>query len=55
MGQTATEEQAKAYREQTALGRSVDIDDVANQIIAFAQSNSTTGQNLIVDCGFVYR
>jgi len=55
MGQLATEEQAEAYREQTALGRSVDIDDVANQIIAFAQSNSTTGQNLIVDCGFVYR
>jgi 3-oxoacyl-[acyl-carrier protein] reductase len=55
MGQLATEEQAEAYREQTALGRSVDIDDVAKQIIAFAQSNSTTGQNLIVDCGFVYR
>lgn len=55
MGQLAPEEQAEAYRQQTALGRSVNIDDVANQIIAFARSDSTTGQNLIVDCGFVYR
>ena len=35
------------------LQRPVDKDDVADQIVAFARSTSTTGQNVIIDSGRV--
>jgi len=41
-------------RERTALHRPVDKDDVANQIVAFARSDSTTGQTIVIDSGIVY-
>jgi 3-oxoacyl-[acyl-carrier protein] reductase len=36
---------------EAMLKRPVDKDDVAEQIVAFARSNSTTGQNVIIDSG----
>jgi 3-oxoacyl-[acyl-carrier protein] reductase len=37
------------------LHRPVDKDDVADQVVAFACTESTTGQNLIIDAGRVFR
>ncbi len=37
-----------------ALQRSVDCDDVAAQIVLFCQSDSTTGQVLVIDSGRIY-
>ncbi len=37
--------------ETSVLHRPVDKDDVADQIVAFARTESTTGQNVIVDAG----
>lgn len=33
------------------LGRVADKDDVADQVVTFARTDSTTGQNVIIDCG----
>jgi 3-oxoacyl-[acyl-carrier protein] reductase len=44
-------EQVQRSREEAVLRRTVDKDDVANQVIALAKSDSTTGQNVIVDAG----
>ena len=37
-----------------ALQKPVDRDDVAQQILAFCRSDSTTGQVLVLDSGVVY-
>jgi 3-oxoacyl-[acyl-carrier protein] reductase len=37
-----------------ALQRPVERDDVAQQILAFCKSDSTTGQVLVLDSGVVY-
>jgi 3-oxoacyl-[acyl-carrier protein] reductase len=41
-------------KERAALKRPVDKDDVANQIVAFARTDSTTGQTLVIDSGIFY-
>ena len=33
------------------LKRVADKDDVADQVLTFARTDSTTGQNLVIDCG----
>jgi 3-oxoacyl-[acyl-carrier protein] reductase len=44
-------EQRERGRAESVLGRTVDKDDVAGQVVTLARSESTTGQNVIVDAG----
>lgn len=44
-------EQRERGRAESVLGRTVDKDDVANQVVTLARSESTTGQNVIIDAG----
>ena len=39
---------------QSALQKYVDLDDVADQVVTFCRSDSTTGQALVIDSGRVY-
>ena len=39
---------------QSALQKMVDLDDVADQVVTFCRSDSTTGQVLVIDSGRVY-
>ncbi len=39
---------------QSALQKFVDLDDVADQVVTFCRSNSTTGQVMVIDSGRVY-
>ena len=54
-GTQMTERMLPAQREKAAqesvLHRSVDKDDVAAQVVTLARSDSTTGQNVIIDAG----
>jgi 3-oxoacyl-[acyl-carrier protein] reductase len=40
---------------QSVLGRPVDKGDVADQVVTFARSDSTTGQNVVIDSGRRFR
>jgi 3-oxoacyl-[acyl-carrier protein] reductase len=44
---------AATAAERTLLGRTVDKDDVAEQLITFCRSDSVTGQTLLMDSGRV--
>ncbi|HLZ31154.1 MAG TPA: SDR family oxidoreductase [Chloroflexota bacterium] len=44
-------EQIRRSTEQAALRRVVDKDDVAEQVVTLARSDSTTGQNVVIDAG----
>jgi 3-oxoacyl-[acyl-carrier protein] reductase len=44
-------EQRQRGRDEAVLRRTVDKDDVAQQVVTLARSDSTTGQNVIVDAG----
>jgi len=39
---------------QSALQKMVDLDDVADQVVTFCRSDSTTGQVMVIDSGRVY-
>jgi len=39
---------------QSALQKLVDLDDVADQVVTFCRSDSTTGQVMVIDSGRVY-
>ena len=54
MSQTLTADQIRAFREQVALKRTPDLDDIAAQVVAFARTDSTTGQNIAVDAGLTF-
>ncbi|MCC6178497.1 MAG: SDR family oxidoreductase [Chloroflexi bacterium] len=41
-------------REQAALKRAVSRDDVADQVVTFARTDSITGQTLVIDAGRFY-
>lgn len=51
----ATANITQAYREQARSGallkRAADKDDVAHQVVAFCQTDSITGQTLVIDAG----
>ena len=47
-------DQVRRSTETSALKRPADKDDVAEQVVVFARSDSTTGQNVIIDCGRVW-
>jgi 3-oxoacyl-[acyl-carrier protein] reductase len=44
-------EQVERGRREAVLARTVDKDDVADQVVTLARSDSTTGQSVIVDAG----
>ena len=44
-------EQIRRSTEQAVLRRVVDKDDVADQVVTLARSDSTTGQNVVIDAG----
>jgi len=54
-GTRATANLNPAYRERAKDGallkRAADKDDVANQVVAFCQTDSITGQTLVIDAG----
>jgi len=54
MSQTLTPEQIEAFRAQVPLKRTPDLDDIAAQVVAFARTDSTTGQNIAVDAGLTF-
>jgi 3-oxoacyl-[acyl-carrier protein] reductase len=47
-------DQVQRSLQTSALHRAVDKDDVAEQVVLFARSDSTTGQNLVIDAGRFY-
>ena len=44
-------EQVRRSTEQAVLRRPADKDDVADQVVTLARSESTTGQNVVIDAG----
>ncbi|KAI1321869.1 short chain dehydrogenase [Xylariaceae sp. FL0255] len=42
----------EAYRQKTKLKRIVELEDVAQQVLTFANSRSMTGVNVVIDSGF---
>lgn len=57
-GTRATSNLDPAYRqnvrENSALKRAADKDDIAEQVITFCRSDSTTGQTVVIDSGRFY-
>ncbi|KAJ8126632.1 hypothetical protein O1611_g7006 [Lasiodiplodia mahajangana] len=47
-----TPEVKEAHRQGTKLKRIVTVEDVAEQVLTFARSKSTTGVNVVMDAGF---
>lgn len=43
-----------AVKEQSALKRTTNPEDVARQVLLFCQSDSVTGQALVIDSGGVF-
>lgn len=54
MSGNLTPEYQEQAKRRAALGRAVDKDDVARQVVAFAETDSTTGQTLVIDAGRFY-
>lgn len=44
-------DQVQRGKDEAVLRRTVDKDDVAHQVVTLAKSESTTGQNVIIDAG----
>ena len=47
-------EQVAQARAGAALQRAADKDDVADQVLTFVRSGSTTGQTVVIDAGRFY-
>ncbi|KAI1340406.1 hypothetical protein F5Y15DRAFT_57122 [Xylariaceae sp. FL0016] len=48
-----TDEQKESHRQKTKLKRIATVEDVAEQVLTFAKSRSTTGVNVVMDSGFM--
>ncbi|KAI0851366.1 NAD(P)-binding protein [Daldinia vernicosa] len=48
-----SDEQKDAHLQKTKLKRFVSVEDVAEQVLTFAKSKSTTGINIVMDSGFI--
>jgi 3-oxoacyl-[acyl-carrier protein] reductase len=48
-------EQVQRAAREAVLRRPVEKDDVAEQVVTFARSDSTTGQNVVIDAGRFFR
>jgi 3-oxoacyl-[acyl-carrier protein] reductase len=44
-------DQIRRAEQESVLHRPVETDDVADQVVTFAKSDSTTGQNVVIDSG----
>ena len=44
-------DQIRRAVQESVLHRPVETDDVAEQVVTFARSDSTTGQNVVIDSG----
>jgi 3-oxoacyl-[acyl-carrier protein] reductase len=44
-------DQIRRAAQESVLHRPVETDDVADQVVTFARSDSTTGQNVVIDSG----
>lgn len=51
-GMSFPEAKREGFKNMSKLKRIPTLEDVADQVRLFALSNSTTGQNLLVDAGF---
>jgi len=47
-------EQVRNALAGAALKRAADRDDVADQVVTFARTDSTTGQTVVIDAGRFY-
>jgi 3-oxoacyl-[acyl-carrier protein] reductase len=47
-------EQVQIALSTAALKRAADRDDVADQVVTFARTDSTTGQTVVIDAGRFY-
>lgn len=54
MSANLTEEHIRNYEKSSVLKRAPEKDDVANQVITFCETDSTTGQTLVVDSGVLF-
>ncbi|KAI0194555.1 short chain dehydrogenase [Astrocystis sublimbata] len=48
-----SDELKEDHRQKTKLKRIVTVEDVAEQVLTFARSKSTTGVNVVMDAGFL--
>jgi 3-oxoacyl-[acyl-carrier protein] reductase len=48
-------DQIRRSSAEAILGRVVDRNDVADQVVTFARTDSTTGQNVLIDSGRTFR
>ncbi|KAI1279919.1 short chain dehydrogenase [Xylaria sp. FL0933] len=48
-----SDEVKEDHRQKTKLQRIVTVEDVAEQVLTFARSRSTTGVNVVMDAGFM--
>jgi 3-oxoacyl-[acyl-carrier protein] reductase len=55
MGAELNEDAVRPIIEESALKAPVRVEDVAEQVLALVRSQSTTGQNILVDSGLMYR
>ena len=55
MTERLTPEHIARSSAEAVLGRLVDKDDVADQVVTFARTDSTTGQNVVIDSGRRFR
>jgi 3-oxoacyl-[acyl-carrier protein] reductase len=51
MTQRLLPDQIRRAAQESVLHRPVEKDDVADQVVTFAKSDSTTGQNVVIDSG----
>ncbi|KAI1804058.1 NAD(P)-binding protein [Daldinia bambusicola] len=52
-GNRFSDEQKEGHLQKTKLKRYVTVEDVAEQVLTFAKSKSTTGVNVVMDAGFI--
>ncbi|KAI1466797.1 NAD(P)-binding protein [Daldinia caldariorum] len=52
-GNRFSDEQKEGHLQKTKLKRYVTVEDVAEQVLTFAKSKSTTGVNVVMDSGFI--
>ncbi|KAJ3540900.1 hypothetical protein NM208_g3733 [Fusarium decemcellulare] len=51
--QRFTQEQKEQHRSKTKLKRFAKVEDVAQQVLGFAECKSMTGVNIVIDAGFL--
>jgi 3-oxoacyl-[acyl-carrier protein] reductase len=55
MGAAMADELTRPIIQESALKSAVSVEDVADMVLSLARSDSTTGQNILVDAGLMFR